>query len=184
MFIHGQRTGKERRTHGVLEANLTSFTIFRTVCPEFGDSCFSCSWNIHYSVFNNTNLVVKKKYLCDYLFICWLCWVLVATCKLSLVAARGLLSTLVSLDGEQRLWAAGSAVPTGGFQRRLWIAVRGPGLRCWPELPWGVWGLPGPGTESVVPESGADSSLLGTREAHRVFCRYFTVKVFMKMTAS
>ena len=140
MFIHVQRTGKERRTHGVLEANLTSFTIFRTVCPEFGDSCFSCSWNIHYSVFNNTNLVVKKKYLCDYLFICWLCWVLVATCKLSLVAARGLLSTLVSLDGEQRLWAAGWAVPTGGFQRRLWIAVRGPRIAV---LAWAALGRVG-----------------------------------------
>ena len=146
MFIHVQRTGKERRTHGVLEANLTSFTIFRKVCPEFGDSCFSCSWNIHYSVFNNNNLVVKKnKFM--WLFIHLLA-VLGTRCYVQAFSSCGERASQrvgFSRWGAEALgsWVSSPDwwLPAPALDQRVWAQDWGAGLSC-------------PGACGVSPDQG------------------------------
>ena len=153
--IYPHSESRERTEKGgVLEANVTSLTISPRICPEFEASSFFCIWNIHYSVFNNNNnnLVVKKnKFM--WVFIYWLRWVLVATCTLSLLQRVGFSACWFLYPGQQS---------------QLGLPVPAQDRGTWAELLWGVLGLPGPRTESVAPELGADSSLLDTREAHRV----------------
>ena len=102
----------------------------------------------------STVLFIYYYYL-FYLFIFWLCWVLVAVCRLSLVAASGDYSSLrcagfslwwpllLRSTGSRR--AGFSSCGSQALERRLSSC----GARA--LLLRGTWDLPGPGLEPVSP---------------------------------
>ena len=85
----------------------------------------------------------------------WLCWIFVAACGLSLVAASGAHSSLrcagFSLRWLLLLWSTGSrragfsSCGSQALERRL------SSCGAWAQLLRGMWDLPGPGLEPVSP---------------------------------
>ena len=95
-----------------------------------------------------------------YLFAClfiylWLCWVFVAVCRLSLVAASGGYSLMrcvgFSLLWFLFFWSTGSRHMGFGSCGLRAVEHRLSSCGAWPQLLRGMWDLPRPGIEPVSP---------------------------------
>ena len=115
-----------------------------------------------------TQLFFKKINLCAYFNFFWLCWVFIAVCRLSLVAASRGYSSLrcmgfscsgFSCGGAQALGTRASVVAAHGLSscgsRALEHRLASCGTQA--QLLRGMWDLPGPGLEPVFPALAGDS---------------------------
>ena len=114
-----------------------------------------CISSLKKCLFKSFAYFLKKIYL-FILFICfWLCWVFLAACVLSLVAASGGYSLLQCVDFSLRwlllLRSTGSrhagfrSCGSRALERRL------SSCGAWASLLRGMWELPGPGLEPLSP---------------------------------
>ena len=103
----------------------------------------------------------------------WLCWVFVAACRLSLVAASG---GYPSLWWLLLLWSTGSR--HAGFH-----SCGSQALECWlrscgarTSLLRGMWDLPGPGLEPVSPAlAGRFLTTAPPRRSNYCYFEFFSI---------